>query len=308
MKKDGCAYTSTVIKEALEKELANLGVPSGMVTVEAEVVDPTFPDKDPQTLYVRYSSLYEPNDYLNAPVKLEFGVRALREPFAKAAIRSIIGEESETKAYTEKPFMVPAVMPHKTFMEKLFLLHEKFLTGRAEGDAGERQSRHLYDLAQMIEKGIEQQVTEDQALYSMLLTHRSYYVRLKQVNYTAMQMGQLGFVPPLSVLETFRKDYTKMRSEMIFGKAPEFDALIQQIRDMNTRFAARGHFKDINSVIIQGYRQIESEKNDRDHIQTIVHYTIDPKLSNGPDNINISFAVEFIKRKEEINFHRIRIL
>lgn len=307
LKKEGCVYTSTVIKEALEKEMISMGVPEGLVTVEADPVDPGFPDKDPQTLYVRYPSLYEANNYLGEPVKIEFGVRALREPFSTINIQSIIGEESGTRAYAEQPFPVTVVAPHKTFMEKLFLLHEKFLTGRAEGDAGERQSRHLYDLVQMMNKGIDQQVIDDTALYTLLLNHRSSYVRLKNVNYTAMQLGQLGFLPPWNVLDNFRKDYATMRSEMIYGEAPEFDVLIQQLRDMNTRFAAMGHQISINSVIVQGYRQIESKKGEWDFQSTIVHYNSDLQQPAGPGNMTISFEVEFIKGIDDLNFHRIRI-
>ena len=50
LKREGCAYTSTVIREALEKELANMGVPAGTVQIEAEEILPTMRDKDPQTL------------------------------------------------------------------------------------------------------------------------------------------------------------------------------------------------------------------------------------------------------------------
>lgn len=307
LKKVGCAYTTTTIKEALEKELKNMGVPEDMVIVEADPVNPTFPDKDPQTLYVRYRSLYEPNDYLGEPVKIEFGVRALREPFSTVPIQSIIGEESATKAYAEEPFPVTVVAPHKTFMEKLFLLHEKFLTGRAEGDAGERQSRHLYDLVQMINKGIDQQVVEDAELYRVLLDHRSAYVRLKNVDYAAMQPGQLGFIPPRNVLENFRKDYSTMRTEMIFGDSPEFDDLIRQLRKMNEQFAGIGHQINISSVIVQAYQQLEKEKDDWDFQSTIVHYNSDLRRPIGPDNLNISFEVEFIKETEGLIFHRIRI-
>lgn len=284
-----------------------MGVPEGMVAIEADPVNPAFPDKDPQTLYVRYPSLYEANDYLGEPVKIEFGVRALREPFSTVAIRSIIGEESATKAYGEEPFPVAVVTPCQTFVEKLFLLHEKFLTGRAEGNAGERQSRHLYDLAQMINKGIDQQVIDDAELYKILLNHRSSYVRLKNVDYTAMQLGQLGFLPPWNVLENFRKDYAAMRTEMIYGDTSEFDDLIQQLRKLNERFAGIGHQISINSVIAQAYQQIEKERKEWGFQSTIVHYNSDLQRPAGPDNMNISFEVEFIKGTDGFNFHRIRI-
>lgn len=307
LKKEGCAYTTTVIKEALENQLQSMGVPKEMVVLEADPIDPAFPDKDPQTLYVRYPSLYETNTYLGEPVKIEFGVRALREPYSTVAIQSIIGEESETKVYMEQAFPVTVVQPHKTFMEKLFLLHEKFLTGRAEGDAGERQSRHLYDLVQMMNKGIEQQVIDDIALYTTLLNHRNSYVRLKNVDYTAMQLGQLGFIPPWGVLDNFRKDYATMRSEMIYGQAPEFDDLLRRLREMNTRFAAIGHQISIDNVIVKGYQQIETQKGDWDFQSTIVHCNSDLQRQTGPDNMNISFEVEYIKERDDLNFHRLRI-
>ncbi|MCW3119625.1 MAG: Nucleotidyl transferase AbiEii toxin, Type system [Chitinophagaceae bacterium] len=34
------------------------------------------PDKDPQSLYIKYRSLYDPHPWLAVEVKLEFGVRS----------------------------------------------------------------------------------------------------------------------------------------------------------------------------------------------------------------------------------------
>lgn len=240
LKRKGCAYTSTEIKAALEQQLLLMGVPKGMVTIEAEEVKLAMPDKDPQTLFVTYSSLFESNDYVSEKVKIEFGVRALKEPFAAVDIQSIIGEQSTVNAYQEQPFKVMAVMPHKTFMEKLFLLHEKMLTGRAEGDAGERQSRHLYDLVQMMNKGIDQTVIDDTSLYNNLLEHRSHYVKLKGIVYKDMELGKLAFLPPYQLLDNFRKDYETMREQMIYGEVPDFNQLMNQLRELNKKLAGVG--------------------------------------------------------------------
>lgn len=62
--------------------------------------------------------------------------------------------------------------------------------------SAERQSRHLYDLHYMTLKGISEQVIQDQELYQVLLRHRSHYVRLKGIDYDAMQMRQLRFKSP----------------------------------------------------------------------------------------------------------------
>ena len=39
LKKEGCAFTSTVIREAMERQLIAMGVPTGMIQVEAEGVN-----------------------------------------------------------------------------------------------------------------------------------------------------------------------------------------------------------------------------------------------------------------------------
>ena len=132
LKKEGCAFTSTVLKEALEQQFGLLGVPDAMIAVIAADVPEKIPDKDPQTLIIRYPSLYLPHSYLADEVKVEFSVRSLKEPFAEVAIQSILSEVFPNKLYEETPFVVPAVDPQKTLLEKAFLLHEKLLTIRPE--------------------------------------------------------------------------------------------------------------------------------------------------------------------------------
>ena len=235
LKKEGCVYTSGVIKDALESQLTAMGVPANLVTIEAEEVNPSMPDKDPQTLFVRYPSLYDPNLYIAEAVKLEFGVRSLKEPFAEVPIQSIIAEVFPNPSYSEAPFSVTAVEPRKTFMEKLFLLHEKFSIVREDVVVHERQSRHLSDLANMMRQGIAQQVFDDHHLYAVLLEHRRYYVRLKNVDYDKMHMAGLRIIPPPAMMGDFRRDYETMQTEMIYGESPDFDELIDQLRELNFR-------------------------------------------------------------------------
>lgn len=235
LKREGCAYTSTVIREALEQELANMGVPAGMLKTEAEEVLPTMRDKDPQTLYIHFHSLFASGGYMLDPVKVEFGVRALRDPFSKVKILSILGAETESPAYSETSFEVMAVEPRKTFMEKMLLLHEKYEIG-LQPDAGQRQSRHLYDLHNMTQKGIAEQVIADKELYQTLLQHRAHYVRLKGIDYDALQLQTINFIPPENLLDFFRNDYDVMREQMMYGDVPDFDALLASLTDLQQQF------------------------------------------------------------------------
>lgn len=235
LKREGCVFTSTMIREALEQELANIGVPAGMVQIESEEVLPTMHDKDPQTLYIHFPSLFASGGYMLDPVKVEFGVRAFRDPFSKVEILSILGAETESPAYNETLFEVMAVETRKTFMEKMLLLHEKYELG-LQPDAGQRQSRHLYDLHKMTQKGIAEQVIADKELYQILLQHRAHYVRLKGIDYNTLQLHTLNFIPPKDLLDFFRNDYNVMREQMMYGDVPDFDALLASLTDLQQQF------------------------------------------------------------------------
>jgi len=110
-----------------------------------------------------------------------------------------------------------------------------------EGNAGERQSRHLFDLMQMSSRGILDQAIEDKVLYTALIAHRRHFINLKNVNYNMMELQHLLFIPPDELLDTFRKDYETMRAEMIYGNSPDFEELIAEIRKIKLRLASVSH-------------------------------------------------------------------
>jgi hypothetical protein len=235
LKRKGCAYTSTVIKKVLSQQLAEMGLPKGIISVEAADVDPLIPDKDPQTLLITYPSLFDQNPYIAEAVRVEFGVRSYKEPFANVNIKSIIAEEIDITIYSEQAFIIPAAEPKKTFMEKMLLMHEKFAGNLTTAAAGERQSRHLVDLFQMMKKGVAKQVLDSPELYTAIVEHRRYYVKLKNVDYNNLQMAYLNFIPPLALTEQYRKDYETMQAEMIYGESPAFDDMLKQLDELRVQ-------------------------------------------------------------------------
>lgn len=225
LKREGCAYTNNIIKSVLQNALIKMGIIESDFNIIEDDVQINQPDKDPQTLFLYFKSLFEPSGYLLDPIKIEFGVRALREPFSPVSIKSILGENIVNDAYKELPFKVVAVEPRKTFIEKMMLLHEKYLQGINISNA-ERQSRHLYDLYCMNKKGFTKEVINDHELYQLLLQHRSNYVRLKTVDYSQMDLKQLKFIPPNEHQDFFKNDYNIMREQMIYGDTPDFRKII----------------------------------------------------------------------------------
>jgi hypothetical protein len=236
LKKEGCVFTSTVLLETLKAQFIHLGIPMENLLIEAEAITPDLPDKDPQTLFIKYKSLYPSHDYIADVVKVEFSVRSLKDPYSSVNIQSLLWEIFPNDAYAETPFEIPAVDPRKTLLEKAFLLHEKFLNINPGKIKIERLSRHLYDLVKMMDTEAGENALKDTVFYKTIVDHRKNYIRLNGIDYDTLNYSKITFIPPDTVIEMFRQDYKTMQSEMIYGASPDFDTMISQLKILINRF------------------------------------------------------------------------
>ena len=239
LRRKGCEFTSIELKAELEKQFASFGIAAGTVIIEAEPIPEKFPDTDPQILHVKYRSLYDTSEYIADEVKIEVSVRSLKTPFSTKTIESILYEVAPNIAYAETPFFVFVVEPRKTFLEKIFLLHEEFLKPVKSKIRTQRMSRHLYDLGNMMDTEIEKAALADFDLYNTLIEHRKWYSRISWVNYETLKAETISFIPPDEILETYRKDYQIMEEQMIYEEAQDFDMLIKKLNGLQERFRRR---------------------------------------------------------------------
>ena len=70
------------------------------------------------------------------------------------------------KSLASKGFKVPTVIPERTFLEKLFLLHEEFHRPEEKRRLN-RLSRHIYDIYQLSKSGINEKSFHDKGLYPL---------------------------------------------------------------------------------------------------------------------------------------------
>jgi len=239
LKRKGCEFTSTQLKAEIEKQFVALDISQELVSVEAEPIAREFPDTDPQVLHVRYKSLFDPSDYIVDEVKIEVSVRSTKTPFATQPVTSILLEMLPDSILNKSSFPVYVVEPRKTFLEKIFLLHEEFLRPDQSRIRTERMSRHLYDLGKMAGTEIERDAFSDHELYANLIKHREWYSRLPWVDYKTLQTDAISFIPPAELLPTYRKDYQTMEEQMIYGSALEFDKLIDNLRALQERLRGK---------------------------------------------------------------------
>lgn len=305
LKKEGCSFTSSVLLESLKTEFVLLNVPADYIEIDAEEVSPTIPDKDPQTLYVRYKSLFAPHEYIADVVKIEFSVRSLKEPFALIKIQSILSEFFPNNAYAETPFDVVAVEPRKTLLEKAFLLHEKFLHTEAGKIKVERLSRHLYDLVKMMDTPSAGIALKDPDFYATLVEHRRNYIRLSNVDYNTLHQSTLSFIPPDELIQMFREDYSAMQLAMIYGDSPDFDVLISQLKLLQGRFRMIGEYKSLDEILLEAEKKLVVGEVENSIFKTSVSFHSDPYLPPGPANKSVIYEVEFIYKKRQWWFENI---
>lgn len=306
LKRQGCAFTSNELRQDLSTQFTNLGVPEEVISVEAEPVPLSRPDTDPQTLHIRYPSLYEPNPYIADEVKIEVSVRSLRTPYTVRPILSILSEVFPNQAYVEIPFNVDIVEPRKTFLEKAFLLHEEFNKPDKTRIRYERMSRHFYDLIMNMNNGIADGALADHDLYDHLIRHRQGYSRISWVDYSSLNHTTLSFLPPAEMMHLYRDDYAIMQEHMIYEESLPFEKVIEQLKYLQGLFRLKMNTVSLEEILKKARAQAADMNGDA--IDVIVVYLIDKSQPEAPENISGRYSVNFTRKGKDLIFEHITIL
>ena len=136
--------------------------------------------------------------------------------------------------FTEKPFEINAVIPERTFWEKICLLHEEFAKP-LELIRSERMSRHLYDLEKMMDTPIAENALKDKGLYDSIVEHRRIFIGLKGFDYNTLAVKTIKIVPPESIIAQWQEDYELLQHTMIYGESLSFNKLIDRLKQLNGR-------------------------------------------------------------------------
>jgi len=186
---------------------------------------------EPVQILISYKNIADTTNYTKPNVKIEIGSRSLREPFTNRKFSSLVGEHYSEKPFADKPITVPSVNPERTFLEKLFLLHEEFQKPSTEIRVN-RLSRHLYDIEKLMQTKFAAIALADINLYNEIIQHRSIYTKISSVDYKLHQPKSLNPIPPNTVINEWKKDYQRMQEAMIYGESLSFDALIEKISEL----------------------------------------------------------------------------
>lgn len=186
-------------------------------------------DTDPLRIFITYEQLTKQSQYIKPRVLLEISCRSLREPCEDVSIRSIVDREFESADFANTTFDVRTVEPQRTFLEKIFLLHEEWQKKNIRVD---RLSRHLYDLEKLMDTDHAKKALEDGNLFYHIAEHRSTFSSLKGIDYANHKPSLIQIIPPDSVIENFETDYKVMQESMLAGESLTWGKLIKRLTQL----------------------------------------------------------------------------
>lgn len=231
LRKQSCEFISTTFLADLTKTLTEWKVIDECKLIAQPIKDS---DKDPQVIEIHYNSVIDTSEYLPQRILIEVSSRSLMEPIEERKINSIISENFLQQSFSTVPFAIPTVLPQRTFLEKIFLLHEEF-SQDVEKIRIDRLSRHLYDLEKLMdtEHGIEALKNTD--LYNNIVAHREKFNPLRGLDYANHIPSKISILPPDGVMKDYERDYDAMTSFMIYGEPLKFDNLMKRILELQMR-------------------------------------------------------------------------
>ncbi len=246
LRRAACTFVRETMQHDLAEQLYKNGISKEKFKVNVDITPIT--TTDPEVININYNSVLSfsidgtDEQYILPKVKVEVSGRSMSEPVKEIALDSMIDQVYDKAPFTEPKLMVRAVLPERTFLEKVFLLHEEFAKPK-DLIRVERMSRHMYDIGQMLKTQIAERAINDAELYHQVIEHRRTFIGLRGFDYDTLYPATLNIVPPTSVIEQWKADYENMRMHMIYGESVPFDELVDNLKELNKNI--RNHMQTL---------------------------------------------------------------
>lgn len=235
LRKDSKKFIDSIFALDVENRLKEFGL---LESCKVVVPETSVSDLDPVVLFVEYYSVLQTKiQYIPERVKVEISCRSLMEPSEDVEMRSMIEEAYPDKEFSSPAFTVPTVVPGRTFLEKVFLLHEEF--NRPNGCTHiERITRHMYDIVKMMDQPFAMEAMLNEQLYEDIVAHRKKFTAWSGLDYTTHLPHTISFLPPKGIEDILRDDYKQMQIGFIYTNAPSFDEILERLSELQNRFRA----------------------------------------------------------------------
>lgn len=230
LRRAACSFVRKQMQYDLNAQLIKNGISSDLFRVWVDITPVS--TTDPEVIWVEYNSAVENVGYIPNVVKIEVSGRSMSEPIADIAIEALIDTALPHAPFCEQRFNVRAVLAKRTFLEKLFLLHEE-ISKNDNLIRVNRMTRHLYDVHKILSTAIANEALSDEKLYETVIAHRRTFIGLRGFDYSTLSKKTLRIIPPKNILVIWKKDYEAMQENMIYGDSVPFEELIDDLRKFN---------------------------------------------------------------------------
>ena len=203
----------------------------GIHDVRLSVVDEKAPDDDPVKIEVAYPTVTEYSAYVQPCVLLEIGSRSLMEPATVRSFRSMIGQEFPKLPFADDDIHIRCVNPERTFLEKLFLLHEEHQRPKEKMKI-KGKSRHFYDIYRIAQTEYADKAIANKKLYKSIVAHRERFSKLGGVDYSSHFPPNLNPIPPAELMPEWERDYAEIQGQMIVGEDVGFETIMREIKQI----------------------------------------------------------------------------
>lgn len=241
LRREAGKYTTGIFFEELQEEFRK----KGFKDLVFKVIEAKESDQDPRIIEIYYPNVItSSSEYILPRVQIEIGCRSLREPFTVQTFGALVDEVYSGRDFANPLFEVSTVNPERTFLEKIFLLHEEFHRIK-EKMRVDRLSRHLYDVYHLSKAGIAERAINDKELYETIVVHRHKFSKVGGVDYNEHNPITLNPIPPEEIINEWKTDYAKMMEDMIYEvEKPTFEDLINNLNDLRNQLqSVEWHFE-----------------------------------------------------------------
>ncbi|MDR3266279.1 MAG: nucleotidyl transferase AbiEii/AbiGii toxin family protein, partial [Tannerella sp.] len=171
-------------------------------------------------------------DYILPVVKIEFSAMSLDEPYREKEITTLV-HSAYPDIDDEIKCRFKTVLPERTFLEKLFLLHEEYQKDKSRTT---RMSRHLYDLEKLMDTSFAKSALQDVNLYKTIINHRQKFNNIQGIDYQTHYPALIQICPPENLIKAWEDDYNQLKQSFIYDdKKLSFSELIERLQQLTHR-------------------------------------------------------------------------
>lgn len=183
------------------------------------------------SLGVTYPAIAATEDYISGHVLIQCCVRADNEPHSPAPVTPYVRRVLQGR-WDLKSANIRTLRPSRTFVEKLFAMHEaasKFERGVGNVTDKNRLSRHYYDVAMMQETDYAKRALAG-SMFDKVRKNQEYRWSQRGWILKTAERGTLKILPPKGLREKLSKDYDGMQNMMFDNPPPpSFDEILERL-------------------------------------------------------------------------------